>query len=190
MKAPAPSLPILIDCDEVLADFVGAVLQLARGRGITASRADVTEWDIGKAIGWPGFASAVTYHVDAGLCGRLHEVPGAIGWLRRVECEFGAERVFICTSPWNAAWAGQRSQWLVDRGVPTSRQIQMAEKHLLPGHLIDDAAHHINGDPAKGRPPRPDGQGFLVAAPWNSDGGRHPRGSLEDALVWLRKVAA
>lgn len=178
------NLPILIDCDEVLSDFVGRVLELAAEfGGIYANREQITGWDMSKVLGWPGLDACVTERINKReLCFRLEETPGAISWLRQVEAEFGVDRVFICTSPWNAEWASQRMAWLERRGVPKSRQIQCSAKHLIPGYLIDDAAHH-----AARRPP---GQAFIIDAPWNrGECPGTPRGNHEAALAWLREVA-
>ncbi len=177
------SLPILLDCDEILSDFVGAVLQLAKDEaGIKHRFEDVKGWDMSKELGWPGLNDAVTHaikHKD--LCARLKEIDGAIPWLRDLEETFGADRVFVCTSPWNAEWAGQRAGWLEQRGVPMKRQIQCGAKHLIPGFLVDDAQHHIDK--------RAPGQGFLIAAPWNSPRDIYPRGDHAAAKAWLHEVA-
>ncbi len=189
--------PILIDCDEVLADFVGACLRLARTfYGIHATRADVTGWDIGVCLKWPEFAAEITRQVNENdLCKRLDEMPGALDWLREIEAEFGVDRVLVCTSPWNAAWLEQRARWLEERGVPLRRQVHCSAKHWHAGYLIDDAQHHIVGDPAKGYAPRAVNRGFIVAAPWNSPavspaGFAYARGDLAAALAWLKRVGA
>jgi 5'(3')-deoxyribonucleotidase len=178
------SLPILIDCDEVLADFVGACLQLAADKGgIYATKEQITGWDIGKAIGWPQLNTAVTEAIRTReLTLRLKEVPGSIPWLRDVEQTFGADRVYVCTSPWNGPWADQRISWLENRGVPLKRIIQMSPKHLLPGFLVDDALHHATARPA--------GTAFVIAQPWNKDTPADiPRGDHSAALAWLKDVA-
>jgi 5'(3')-deoxyribonucleotidase len=178
-------LPILLDCDEVLTDFVGACLDLAaREGGVYATRDEITGWDIGKAIGWPKLNDAITFAVNnKELCARLKEVPGSIPWLRDVEATFGADRVYVCTSPWNGRWADQRIDWLAFHGVPLKRVIQMSNKKLVPGYLVDDALHHIEARPA--------GTGFLIAQPWNKAGeGLYPRGDHTAALAWLKEVAS
>lgn len=176
------TLPILIDCDEVLSDFVGECLRVAAESGYGGTLDQITGWDIGKCLGWKGFDAAITNRVDtAELCYRMPEVPGGIGWLRAVEAEFGAARVFICTSPWNASWAAQRIAWLEKRGVPLKRQIHTSQKALIPGLLIDDAQHHIEA--------REPGQGFLIAQNWNRRLPDVPRGDHYAAMAWLREVA-
>lgn len=181
----SPAFPILVDCDEVLSDFVGEILRLAALAGVHATRDDVTEWDIGKAIGWPDWTRVVTERLRShDLCARMGEMPGAIAWLRRVEEEFGVDRVFVCTSPWDSVWAGQRAAWLEQRGVPIKRQIQMSPKHLVrSAHLIDDAVQHIER--------RPWHLGFLIDRPWNAAPAcpDHARGGYDEALTWLRAVA-
>jgi hypothetical protein len=173
------SLPILIDCDDVLSDFLGAVCALARRH----DRPDVTIaslvpcWDLAKATGWQGVTQAITDAVrDREFCYRMPELPGAIRWLREIEETFGADRVFVCTSPWNGPWAGQRHDWLAKRGVPVARQIHTSRKDLIPGYLVDDAEKHI-----KRRP-----MGFLLDSPQNVDvRARYEHGNHAAASVWL-----
>lgn len=171
-------LPILIDCDEVLSDFSGEVCRLGREHAVYAMREDITQFDIGAAIGWNRWRDAVDSAImHRELVYRMPPIEGAIAWLRGIEDEFGADRVYVCTSPWNAEWAGQRSAWLSERGVPITRQIQCKAKQLVAGHLIDDSVANL-----KGR------LGFCIARPWNA-GYAGPRGDYAAALAWLRAVA-
>jgi hypothetical protein len=154
---------------------------MAKEAGVSATREDVTQWDIGAAIGFPQWGDAVGNAIKAGLVRHMPEVSGGIAWLRDVERTFGADRVFVCTSPWNGEWAAQRSDWLIARGVPLKRQIQTAAKHLIPGHMVDDAIKNCSG--------RGPGQAFLLAQPWNKAGiPGVPRGDHAAALQWLKEV--
>lgn len=177
--------PILIDADEVIVDFNGEVLRMAREQaGIFVRYEDIREWSLERAIGWPGLDAAVTHAVKhADLCARLKPIPEGLAWLRAVEQEFGVDRVFVCTAPWPRApeWLAQRAWWLNHHGVPIERQIHARAKHLIPGHLVDDAPHHVSR--------RPWNQGFLLARPWNTALPDNPRGDYAAAMAWLRDVA-
>ncbi len=174
--------PVLVDVDGVLADFTGGCLGLAREAGILGkTEADITRWDTGACLGWPGLNDAVTRAVaHRDFCYRLREYEGAIAWLRQLEREHGEENVLACTSPWNAEWTSQRAAWLERRGVPLQRQIQCSAKHLVSGYLVDDRAGvHVKRAP---------GATFCLTRPWNASADEPARGGYEDAAMWLREA--
>jgi hypothetical protein len=173
------TLPILIDCDGVLANFADSCLRLAREKGgVYALESDLTSWDMAKSIGWPRLDVAIEDAVaQADLCYRIAEYPDAIAWLRDLENTFGSENVLICTSPLNGEWAAQRISWLERRGVPLRRQIHCHQKWRIRGYLIDDAAHAMDRE-----------HGFLLARPWNkSYKSGAPRGDYAAAKAWLKE---
>lgn len=177
------SPPVLLDCDGVLADFTGGCLALARAQAgiLDKTEADITRWDTGGCLGWPGLDDAVSHAINhRDFCYRLAEYEGAIAWLRQLEREHGADSVFVCTSPWNAEWTSQRAAWLEKRGVPLRRQIQCSAKHLVSGYLVDDRP----GVHAK----RPQGSTFCLDRPWNAAAPEPLRGGYADAAAWLRQV--
>lgn len=175
--------PVLVDVDGVLADLTHTVLELARSAAniFNKTEADIVQWEYEKSLGWPALWGVVGARVSTHeLCYRLPEYPGSIDWLRRLESEHGAENVFACTSPFNAAWASQRAAWLEQRGVPLSRQIQCSAKHLVSGYLVDDRA----GVHAKRAP----GATFCLTRPWNASADEPLRGGYEAAAQWLREA--
>jgi len=179
-----PKLPILIDCDDVLSDFLGQLCDLAARNGLERSK-DTLEpgWSLPEAFRWPEINDVVTQAVRfEDLCLNMPELPGSIEWLRDVERTFGKDRVYVCTAPWNGRWAGQRFEWLEARGVDKDRIIQCKAKHLIPGLLIDDAEHHVQARPA--------GTGFLFNSPQNKAARLiYPHGDHTAAMQWLKEHA-
>jgi 5'(3')-deoxyribonucleotidase len=170
--------PILVDCDGVLSDFSGACLDLAAEKfNVYAVEADITQWDIAKAIGCPGLYPEVSRRViENEFCYRLRPHVGGLDFLRELETLVGKENVLVCTSPWNAEWMSQRAAWLEDVArVPLARQIQCSRKDLVSGYLVDDRASTISER----------GSGFCIARPWNVDV-RGARGDYRACLATVR----
>lgn len=180
-------LPILVDCDGILSNWIKAAKTVA----LRDFDVDVlTEhWGWTKAI--PGLDDKINEEIAHNdFCLNMEEYPGSIRWLRRLEAEFGVGRVYVCTAPWNEDWLSQRSHWLAKRGVPLERQIQVKNKYLVQGHLVDDGDKNLVGGEFNGirYEHRPWNQGFCLARPWNREISFHARGNYEDALAWLTKV--
>lgn len=177
-------LPILIDTDDVLSDFLGQLCTLAGRYGLYRTKETLQPgWKLANAFEWPEIDEAITSAIyNEALTYRMPELPGAIEWLRDVEATFGKERVYICTSPWNGEWSGQRHEWLTERGVDKDRIIQCKAKHLIPGLLVDDAEHHVQARPA--------GTGFLFNSPQNKAArNKFPHGDHAAAMQWLKEHA-
>jgi hypothetical protein len=184
---PNSDLPILIDCDGVLSNFSEAVARVAIRK--FNKKFENTDWHSFKQI--EGLEDAIN---DAILRDRfvynMREMVNGISWLRHVEKTFGADRVFICTSPWNENWMNERAHWLIKHGVPLERQIQVKRKHLVPGYLVDDAEKNFVANAEKGIPARPANQSFLLAREWNKPVEGIERGNYMDAFAWLKQNVA
>jgi 5'(3')-deoxyribonucleotidase len=185
----ARPLRILCDCDGVLADFVGLILDyVARNTGLTYEREAVNEWDCLQCLGlsdhWPYFREQCD---RLNLCRDMRPLPGA--------AEFYAElgrlgHVRVCTTPMTPAWLTQRAEWLIDFGVPLLEQMQIHEKHALAGGaegydvLIDDRVENCEAFVRAG------GRAFCLAAEYNTHVAPHvPRGTHARCLAWLRAYA-
>jgi 5'(3')-deoxyribonucleotidase len=185
------TLPILVDCDEVLADFTRAAIDVAQNElGVTMRKEDLMTWDFISPV--PGLREAITRAVSDGLCRNLHSCDGAGEFLSALERRYGEENVLVLTRPWTVSpgvvsrtWLAQRAAWLEDFGVPESRLLQTGvRKGYFPGLLIDDAPHNLAS--------REPGQRFCIARPWNRDEstlGGCPRGDYAACLRYLRTVA-
>lgn len=143
---------ILLDCDGVLADFIGGVcdalddlfgvadpLNGEPARMFTPEQ--VTEFDFCK-----GFAlssdekRAIMAHISKSpdFWRNLVAFPEAVDGVRRLR---EVADVYIVTSPWNSCrtWLSDREWWLRDRfDIPHSRVIACSAKHLVSGDMLVD----------------------------------------------------
>jgi 5'(3')-deoxyribonucleotidase len=178
-------LRILCDCDGVLADFVGLVLDyVQKNTGLSYLHSAVDKWDCFACLGlsehWPYFRTQVD---ELGLCRSMRPLPGASEFYAALRT-LGDVRV--CTTPMTVAWLSQRAAWLVEFGVPLSEQIQWCDKHeLVPAYdvLIDDKAENCEAFTDAG------GVAFCIATPYNEHASpRIARGTHAECLVWLRDL--
>jgi hypothetical protein len=174
------TIPILVDCDQVLSDFVQACLDLAAEKyNVFATKEDCTKdppWD---AIGCPYLPANINEAIAKGeFVYRMKPLAGGIEFLRDLETQFGERNVYICTAPWNGEWASQRLDWLRDIAkVPMKRVITTSCKYLVQGILIDDSVKHlVNRD-----------FGYCIAQPYNTEF-KGPRGNYRECLEWLKEV--
>ena len=182
------TLPILVDCDGVLADFEQAVLDIAsRTFDVHVTKDQLTRWDQVCML-HPELRDAVSRAVNHGLCRNLLPCDGAGDFMSALERAFGADNVLVLTRPWTTApgvvcksWLAQRAAWLETFGVPENRLIQTgAPKRHVPGFLIDDGPHNLGH--------RAPGSEFCIARPWNADV-KCPRGTYADCLRYLEAFA-
>lgn len=155
---------ILLDCDGVLADFVGGVLaELKYYQTIPeeTTEADVTAWDIAGVLGitWPDI-NRVVYSPD--FVARLPVYDGAHDFVDALR-EIGD--VTIVTSPYTGAvyWAQERLDWLKENfGFEAKDVCSWGRKERVMGDiLVDDARHNAQAFAETGRPVT------LIARPWN-----------------------
>ncbi len=159
---------MLLDCDGVLADFVGAYLKLL---GSTQDRwhtpAEVTRFDIGASLGLtPEQASAIKRAIGTaeGFARKLEPCPGAMAGvlaLRQVA------DVYVVTSPWNSnpTWTHDREWWLKKHfDIPHSHVIHGSAKHLVHGDVfVDDKTDVVQAWQAA----HPNGIGVRWTTPHN-----------------------
>lgn len=134
---------VLLDVDGVLADFVGAYLDiLSTEIGVFAKRELITEFDIGKSLGLSRDESARVKRAIGNreqLARKLDVYPGAIEGVARLA---EIADVYIVTSPWNSnpTWCHDREHWLREHfGIPHSRVVHTSAKYLCRGDfLVDD----------------------------------------------------
>lgn len=166
---------VLLDCDEVLGDFVGAYLRVVdehAGKRFVA--ADVTDWNLAKCIKLhPDVQELVNNDIRSeGFCSSIQVIPGAIEGVRRLR---EVSEVIVVTAPMEGSrsWVGERTEWLGHHfGLKSRDIIYTSQKQLIKGHvLIDDAPGNLKGFAGTAmlwdRPHNREEQSFLRVANWD-----------------------
>lgn len=188
--APVSRLRILCDCDGVLSDFVGLVLDYVhRNTGMRYQHHAVDQWDCFAALGlsehWPYFKSQCD---SLELCRHMREMVGARAlWaeIKRID-----PRAKVCTTPMTTKWLTQRAEWLECFGVPLEDQWQGHGKEDFASKfdvLIDDKVENCVDFRKAG------GVSFCIASAYNTPAHglppNVPRGTHADCAAWLRELA-
>lgn len=132
---------VLLDCDGVLADFIGGVLEIVeRITGLCFDRHDVDQYDFCAALGIRGMDASLIKQAIAerGFCERLAPLEGARAGVKALHL---IADVYVVTSPWNSSetWTHDRESWLWRHfKIPSSRVIHTSAKHLVCGDVFVD----------------------------------------------------
>jgi 5'(3')-deoxyribonucleotidase len=134
---------VLVDCDGVLADFIGGVLPIINAMFDTNYvHSDVWQFDIAASIGLSKEdASRMKREIGytPRLAAGLAVLPGAVDGMRRLR---EIAEVYIVTSSWdsNETWEFDRKGWLKRNfGIHHHEIVFTAAKHVCTGDvLIDD----------------------------------------------------
>lgn len=133
---------VLLDCDGVLADFIGAALTIvAEVTGRTCAREDVDRFDFAAALKLtPDEKRAVYAPISdrEGWWSRLPVMPGARDGVDRLRA---VADVYVVTSPWNSCrtWHHEREAWLRHYfDLPAKHLIVTAAKHVCAGDVFVD----------------------------------------------------
>lgn len=195
---------ILVDCDGVLADFTGRVVEwintqryqewgLRQKMGISEPEPEkitvdqVTSYKIFTALGLQQLEKKFWTEISStpGWCTNLNMLPHAedlIAMLRSIG------RVVCVTSPISGLhWAGERREWLIKHlGFRWKDIVLASDKELVSGAvLIDDDADHVRSRVAGGR------KAVLWDQPWNrSDrqGTFAVASSVNELAYWMRRT--
>lgn len=134
---------VLLDCDGVLSDFIGAVLPIVyveTGRYYEPHHVD--RFDFCAALGLSDDEKRfVMREISSreGFCHNLDVLPGAVEGVARLG---EIAEVYVVTSPWNSnrTWVHEREAWLAENfRIPHRRVIHTSAKHLVRGDvLVDD----------------------------------------------------
>ena len=144
----------LVDVDGVLADFVGATLDIIEAEfGERFDRSVVTKWNLFECFDVAGRHPKEYSRV----CSRYFEKPGfaQTGLRPIVESVVGfkklrtvAEDVYIVSAPWitSTTWTYYRTLWLKQNfDIDADHIVYTSSKHVVAGDvLIDDNANFID----------------------------------------------
>ncbi len=133
---------VLVDCDGVLADFIGGVLPLVNEQtGREFTHEDVDQFNFSTALGLDTHDAAKVKRriAERGFAEHLRPFDGALEAMRSLN---SIARVFVVTSPWNSSetWTYEREAWLRWHfDIRSSRVIHTSAKYLVRGDVfIDD----------------------------------------------------
>lgn len=133
---------LLLDCDGVLSDFVGGVLEIVEDvTGLTFESEDVDQFDFCEALGIRGDDARVIKRAIAepGFCERLQPYEGARAGVIALQ---EIADVHVVTTPWHSSpmWTYERESWLWRHfKIPFARVHHTDVKAMIPGDvLIDD----------------------------------------------------
>ena len=160
---------VLLDCDGVLADFVGHLIDRLHAQGHEVPR-DVTDYDFLRGFGEATGKASRALLKDAGHWRSIPPYEGAAGFVDEIRA--CGHEVVIVTSPWLSceAWAHARREWLAEHFDVEARDlIVTSRKELVRGDVfIDDHATTVTAWAEK----NPRGHALLmnrsytVADPW------------------------
>jgi 5'(3')-deoxyribonucleotidase len=131
---------VLIDCDGILADFIGGVCKLLHAKsGVLYKSNQVTEWDFCRSLEIDRTQTYRWISEATNFASCLYPYPGSIIGMAKL-CAVG--EVYVVTSPWssNPTWMNDRERWLLRwYGIRPERIIQCKDKFLISGDVyIDD----------------------------------------------------
>lgn len=158
---------VLVDVDDVLADFYTSALRIVGeilGCDVTAGPR--TTWDIIDAFGFTDAQTAAFKQAvgRSAFCASLVPYPGAREGIARLR---EIADVYAVTAPFHSLhWVSERDWWLAEHFGFTRKQIVHTDaKYLVTGDVfIDDKPDHIRRWAA-----RHTGAAVLWAQPYNVD---------------------
>lgn len=162
VAAPAAAPIVLCDVDEVVAELLTEWISRYNEQWKDElSLAEITGWDLRQFVRPECGERIYEIHDEQDIYTRVDEVPGAREGIAALR-EAGYRVVFVTSS--SAATAGQKLQWLAERGFlgGTHKQTDVVtayDKGLIRGDLlIDDGLHNVEAF---------DGPTVLFDRPWN-----------------------
>lgn len=177
---------MLLDCDGVLADFMGAALPIINNLLDTKHRlGDVTVFNFAEALGLSAVDAAAVKRAlgrSRRLAATLAVYPGAIAGVRALR---RVAEVYIVTSSWdsNETWEFDRKGWLRRHfGIRHHEICFTAAKHICAGDfLVDDKTETLE----KWQAEHPRG----VAVQWETLHNRLDTWSGPSTCDWAELVA-
>lgn len=131
---------VLLDCDQVLSDFIGGWLTLINGKLGTKHKPEhVTDWDILESLKLKKRSEELYALMQKpGFCLDLPVLPGAKEAVAALQ---DVADVYIVTAPMSSVrdWTHQREAWLRKHfGIKSSQVFHTSAKHLIRGDIFVD----------------------------------------------------
>lgn len=137
---------VLLDCDGILADYVGAVFDfIEQATAARPTRESIGDWHIWDSIPDKLLEAAFEKRVrEPGFCAGIKPFDEA---LRGFPLLDQVADVHIVTSPYDGSptWTHEREEWLKRFfGIPRHRVHHINTKHLTRGdYLVDDKPKNV-----------------------------------------------
>lgn len=147
---------MLLDCDGVLADFLGSFLSCLNQYSDLKITSDMaTDWHITRSpeiarrlgeLGDAGWAEDAAWAAvkRPGFCRNIRALPGAREAVARLS---SVADVHVVTSPYsgNPTWMSERETWLFEEmGIHHGKIVHTGAKHLVRGDVfVDDREENV-----------------------------------------------
>ncbi len=158
---------ILLDVDDVLADFEAAYFEVIhRITGLTLRHEDRTQWNILAMVPEEHHALVEATAMEAGFCSRLVPIVGAHAAVLSLQA---LGKVYAVTAPWPGAktWYWEREQWLREHfDIYSDEVLHVTPKHLVRGNVIIEDKRENALAWAKANP---EGLAILWDMPYNQE---------------------
>ncbi len=163
---------ILVDCDGVLADFIGTLCTELAPRGIKKSPNEIHHWDLTESLDPEEMKVATQVMTAPGFCASLDWYEGAIELVKGLSL-IGEVHAVTAPLKGNPTWMHERLGWL-------SSEVQSDRIHFVSGkykHLVrgDVLIEDHPGNAYAWLEANPQGTAILIDRPWNSDKAREYR---------------
>ena len=140
---------VLLDCDGVLADFIGPLLDVVHEHtGRRYAREDVTEFRFAKCLDLTRAEADRVYDTLSNRADWWRSLPVFDGAREGVARLREVADVYIVTSPWwtCATWLGQRLDWLYQHfEITGANVVATSAKHMIAGDiLVDDKTETLH----------------------------------------------
>ncbi len=158
-------MKLLLDCDGILSDFVGASLRyLQQAHGLKFTPEQVTEHDICKALSLDNITAIWLQHEwrMPGFCLGIEPYPGSKDFVESLK-QLGD--IVVVTAPMAAArpWMYERLEWLEYHYGLTDVVFTKHKHHVAGDVMIDDNEGNLLTSLAKYK--------VLFRRPWNQTAG-------------------
>lgn len=135
-------MKVVIDCDEVLRDFVGSLTQVYTKHYPDHKLIPITEWELDQffPIGKDIYQFAFEEHVHS-IFGQADVIPGAKEMMNTLK-KYGHELIICTSQPKHKEWI--TLEWLEAHSIPYDSVVFTKDKSIVDAPiLLDDGLHNL-----------------------------------------------